>query len=719
LTALHALALISFIAVPGWLAASLLREEEGSLDSHEKVFTAAMLGVGVVSAAALLLSLVSAYSLPALLALVGGVCVVLALRVRKKAAWPVRLGFKAWLLPLAMIVVALILSAPPGRTVFGWSDVGIYANIAAHIENEGGIEMEVPTVREVEPEHRGLLYKPSDDPSKGFLAYENKAFFITDFEAGSVTPRYYFLWPSFMAAFASFLGLQNMFWAVTAAGVLALWGLFLLARRLLGWRWGLAAAALGGLSPLFVYFSRYCTSEMMNLALFVAASLCLTAYLAQEKNGKTNGVRGLAATAAFLFALGFLCRIDFILVIAPLGLFFLGKKVLSGFTAADGWFCGLTLAGGALASVVGAVFSKPYFNAVLLGSNIESEAMLVLVGAVLFLAVLVFVFADRLRKIALRIAGARRFWTIVLWLSLAAIFIYLYGIRPGSADRLVNYGVINPMLGPSYVNQTLVRWAWYFSTSGLVLIFIGYGLWFSRRRSCPEVPVALIGAILTLFYGINMRCTPLHLFTMRRLVPIVFPAAMIVIAYVLKTLIEVLGEALGAWKHGAWAGQAVAAAILLYLVLFSANASIPIFGLEEGGNQLELSGEIADTVGEDAVVLMDFQLGDLTGPSLRCFYGIENGWIMDNTSMGLEEFAALLADLEFPERPVYLLWRPEISGAPAPGGEEIELERAVDLLSSEEMLEKTLDARPSKRIFNREEIWLFELNPIQLSRTGQ
>ena len=708
---LRALALVAFLLVPGWLAASLLREEEGGLDGHEKLFMAAMLGVGVVSAAALLLSLASIYSLPALLALVGGVCVVLALRVRKKAAWPVRLGFKAWLLPLAMIVVALILSAPPGRTVFGWSDVGIYANIAAHIEHEGGIEMEVPTVREVAPERRDLLYKPSKNPSSGFLAFENKAFFVTDFETGSVTPRYYYLWPSFMAVFASFLGQERMFWAVTAVGVLALWGLFLLARRLLGWRWGLAAAALGGLSPLFVYFSRYGTSEMMNMALFVAASLCLTTYLMQERKRETSGPKGLAAAAAFLLTLGFLCRIDFILVLVPLGLFFLGKRILSGFTAADRWFCGLTLAGAALAAVVGAVFSTPYFNAVLIRHIPDSKLVIVVVGVVICLAVLAFIFAGRLKKIALRVAGARGFWTALLWLSLAGIFIYLYGVRPGSADRLINYGEINQMMGPSYVNQTLLRWTWYFSFSGLVLIFVGYGLWFSRRRSYPEVPVVLMGAAITLAYGVNMRCTPLQIFAMRRLVPIVFPVAMIVVAYVLRTLLEVLSEAIGGWKRGAWVGRTVVAAILIYLLLFFANASIPIFGLREGGNQLELCGDIASTVEEDAVVLMDFQLGDLFGPPLRCFYGVENAWLMDNAVLLEEDFTALLGDLGFPERPVYLLWRPDISGAPPAGLRHIAVYPVAEFVSWEEALEKSLEHRLSRRVYHAEDIWLIKILP--------
>jgi len=709
LIALRAFALLLFFFIPGWLAASLLRGGKEVLDDRERLFLAASLGVGIVAASAMALSLASAYSLPGLLALVGAVCVMLALAARKRVAWLWRVGLKDLLFTLAVIAVALILFVPPGRTVFGWSDVGVYPDIAAHIQREGGEVMEVPTVQEVAPERRDLVYEPNEDPNLPFEANENKAFLITDFESGRVVPLFYFLWPSFMAVFASFLGLDSMFWAVTAMGVLGLWGLFLLARRLLGWRWGLAATVLGALSPLFIYFARYTTSEMMNMALFIPAALCLTIYLRVEGGKEEKAAKRLAVASAFFFGLCFMCRIDFLLILIPLILGFLGKRVFSGLSKTDWLFLGLTLAGAALAVLMGAIFSAPYFHTIWGSFTNIWQWIFNPFAAALALIVLVFIFAGRLRNAAIRLKRARNLWVALLWLALGAWFVYLYFIRPQGPDSLIEYGVINPIQGSSYISQTLLRWAWYFSFPGLLLIFGGYALWFSRRRNFPEIPVAMVGFVFTLIFSWSMRCTPLHILTMRRLIPVIVPVATLMVTYALKCLVEGADKVMKKWTWGNWVGRIAAAGIMLYLVLFFANASIPIFGLEEGGNQLELCGNISESVEAGAVVLMDYHLGDLFGPPLRCFYGVENAWILNNGDLESEEYLKLLGDLDFPSRPVYLLWRPAMSGANIALADGLSVERIGEYLSWEEMLEKSFDHRPGRPEYYQDEIWLLRL----------
>jgi hypothetical protein len=220
-----------------------------------------------------------------------------------------------------------------------------------------------------------------------------------------------------------------------------------------------------------------------------------------------------------------------------------------------------------------------------------------------------------------------------------------------------------------------------------------------------------VGITFTLFYGWGMRCTPIHMLTMRRLVPVILPMAVIMISYVLSSMAEGADRLSGRYSPGKWVVRIAVGGLLLYLVLFSANASIPIFGLQEGGNQLEVTGDISKTVEEDAVILMDYHLGDLFGPPLRSFYGIENGWIMDNSILEEEEFSRLLDDLGFPSRPVYLLWRPAMSGAEITTGEGIELVLTGDYLSREEVLEKSFENRPSRREHLEDEIWLFRIIP--------
>ncbi|MDY6794621.1 MAG: hypothetical protein SWK76_04970 [Actinomycetota bacterium] len=707
--ALKALALAAFVFVPGWLAASLLDGTWGWLDNRDRLFLALCLGAGVVSAAALALSLASTYSLPRLLLLVGFASALLVIAAGKKISWIRRVRPGDVLLVILFVIVGLILFSPPGRTVFGWSDVGIYPNISANVVREGGEVMEATTVREVSPEHRELLYMRNDNPDVSYEAYENKAFFITDYDSGRVIPQFYFLWPAFMAVFASFLGLEAQFWAVTAMGILALMGIYLLAHRFLGWRWGLAVTVLGALSPLMIYFTRYASTEMMNMAFFIPGAFCLVGYLRAEGEGMRRTGMRLTVAASFFFTLCFLCRIDFLLVLIPIGLSYLGRRVYNGLSRVDWWFLGLTLAGAVLAVLVGVVYSAPYFYSIL-GSFASFRDFIFNPFALAFLVIaIVFIFAPGLRGAARRLAAARGLLLAVFWLALAGGFIFLYFVRPSGGDPVIEYGIINPIQGSSYVSQTMVRWGWYFSFVGTLAIFAGYGLWFTRRRRFDHITVGMIGFVFTLVYSWSMRCTPMHILTMRRLVPVVLPMAVIMIAYALKSLVEGASRVSRRGSWGTWTARLAAAAVLFYLVCYLANASIPIMGLEEGGNQLELCGEIAREAGEDAVVLMDFNLGDLFGPPLRCFYGVENGWIMDNGDMDTEDFRGLLGDLGFPNRKVCILWRPGLSGEHVPLPDSLGYDLEGEYVSREEMLEKSFEHRPDRREYEQEEIWLLRL----------
>ena len=178
------------------------------------------------------------------------------------------------------------------------------------------------------------------------------------------------------------------------------------------------------------------------------------------------------------------------------------------------------------------------------------------------------------------------------------------------------------MRGPSYTNESLVRWGWYLSFAGLAAVFAGYAAWFARRRGYGEYTLGFIGLAYTLLYAWNMRAMPMHILVMRRLLPVVFPMAVLAVAYVLKSLLDGVGQMRRNPAWVAWASRVFVFAFLLYLILFSVNASVPLFGLDESGNQVELCGDIAADVGGEATLVMDYRLGDLFGSPLRCMYGV-------------------------------------------------------------------------------------------------
>ncbi|MEW6553628.1 MAG: glycosyltransferase family 39 protein [Actinomycetota bacterium] len=706
MTVLKVLALTAVLFVPGALAVSLVRRSRDGLKTGERAFLSFLLGTGLVALCAQVLAMASAYSLAHLLLTVGALCAPMALLSRRLPFRREDLDLKRMAAVILLLAAAFALFSPPGRIVFGYIDVGIYPNIAAHIEREGDVYLEVPTVREVDEERRDMVYQPNPEPELPFEAWENKAFYITDFEQGRVVPQFFYLWPSLMAVFASFLGPQSMFWAVTAVGVLALWGLYLLAARTLGWKWGVTAAVIAALSPLMVYFARYGTSEMMNMAFFVGGSLCLTAYLRQEGQER----RGTAAAAALLFTLGFLCHADFIVIALPLALFYLCKRVWSGLAEADWWFCGLLAAGAVLSLVVGALSSPPYFHSIWSSTWQRWRWLLDFPGVLLpFLYGVAFLFAADIRDRVRRLARLRWLWVSLLWAGLAAFFVYVYFIRSAGESTLMTYGDINAFQGPSFNKESLVRWAWYFSFTGVMLIYAGFATWLSRARRYWAVPVALMGLMMTIVFSMNLHITPLHMYAMRRLVPVVLPTAAMAITCLLKGLADQVRGGVEWRPWVVWARKAAAAALLLYLIFFMVYVSMPLMGLQEGGNQLELCGEIAGQVGEGGVVVLDDNLGDLFGAPLRCFYGVESVWMLDNGYLAQDDFEEILGDLGFPQRPAYLLWRPAMSGAQPRLVGGLSTSRVEEYFLRENDLEKAFEYRPRRRTHHLEEIVLYRL----------
>jgi hypothetical protein len=706
---LRVMALVLCIFIPGWLGISLIKAREEILGNGERLFLVFALGTGIMSFWALILALTSIYSLTALLLAVSITAALMALAARRRALWLKRMRARDFALALAIVAVALVLFAPPWSIVFGWSDVGVYANIATHVEEEGEISVENRTASQVDEGRRDLLYYKESKRASPDVYFENQFFIIDDFESGTTRPWFYFLWPSLMAVFASFLGANGMHWAITAAAVLALWGFFVLASRLLGGRWAIAAAALFALSPLILYFSHYTTSEMMNLMLFLSGSICLLAYL---QAGASGGGRGLAILSASFYTLGFLCRIDFVFLMVPIILCYLARRYSGTISGDDYWFLASLSAGAAFAVLAGLFFSKVYFRSIWTSFFGPLDLRFALIVTLFATAVIfAFIFADKLRGYARRLASARVLWISALWLFLCAAFVFLYFIRPLGEESMVGYGFIKEARGPSYVEQNLVRWGWYMSFAGLAAVFAGYGAWFTRRRGFGEYTLGLTGFAFTLLYAWNMRAMPMHILAMRRLVPVIFAMAIMAIVYAMKSIMR-CAWALKSAKRVKWVKSLAGAFVLgftLYLLLFSANASIPVIGLDESGNQAEICEEIAGDVGEDGTLIMDYHLGDLFGSPLRCIYGIENAWLKENEILARRGFLSLLDDLGFSEEPIYLLWRPQASGDDIKLAEPLDVELVSEYRFIEESLEKSFVNRPDGRDHIDETIVLYRL----------
>jgi len=700
LTALRLAALVPFLLFPGILAADALLSPENQLKPAERLFLGAALGSGLVALLSMALGMAGRFSGGPLFLGWMLLCLALVPWSRRRHGWVRRLGGRGWAALALFLLLGLSLFLPYNRVVFGWNDDGIYADIAASLARGGSIHQEVPVVEEVAPERRELVFQPGRKPGYPFEAYLYKQFFVTDFSAGEVEPQFFYPWPSLMAVFALFLGAERMFGAVTWAALLWLAGLFLLAVRLLGKHWSRAALLLATLSPLTLYFSRFTTSEMFTGALFCAA--CLLP-LALRGSGKWRG--GEAALCAALFTLCFLVRIDMLLLALPL-FFALGwRRALGDWSGADGVLGLLCAAGAALALLVGRLTSGTYFTMVL-GKRLGGwPSWAVAVLAALTLAALALRPAP-LRRAAGWASRNRRDLLRLAALALAAAFFFLYFIRPLGTAVQVRYPALGKMVaGTSYDHQNLVRWGWYLSLPGLLLAFSGY--WLALRRRPPLTPLWACGAFFTFFYLWEMRCTPLQMMSMRRIMPVAFPFALLAVGLSLRRLWSPGGRK-GKRRHLAGtAGKIAALSLLCWLLAFEVNASLPIFGLSEGGNQREVVERIGE-VCAGGTALLDYGSGELLGPPLLCWEGLPNAWLVKEDALGDGRFPDLLRDLGSPDRPVFYVWRPGSSPEPHfPEG--IGAEEVDRVTWREENLETSFTRRPDSRRLLEEDFVILRL----------
>ncbi len=705
------LALAAFVFFQGWVALPSIGGGKSSLDSMERLFLIFALGTGICSLLAFILVSMSSFSLVRFLtfaAMVDMALLILATRRPRVSCCFCKINAVTL---LVVIIIGAILFSPPWRIVFGWSDVGVYASLAAHINREGGVSVDSRAAAAVSEENRELLFHRETKRTSGEFYFENQFFVVDDFESGTLRPWFYLLWPSLMAVFASFLGFSHMFWTVTVVSVLAFWGFFLFSRRMLKQRWAIFASLLMALNPLTLYFSRYTTSEMMNMMLFLAGALCLLAYTHSEDPSER---KVMALLSAFFLFMGMLCRIDFIVIVVPVALCYMVKKLSGNFSAADLLFISSLSAGAVCAVLAGLLLSQTYFQSVWKSAinGIRSPFALIVIAAVAVF-VIGLCASRRLKRLAREIVASRVAWISILWVMLAGAFIYLYFVRPCGKDGNIGYGFIRELRGPSYANQNLVRWGWYLSFPGLAAIFSGYGLWFTRRRGFGEHALGTVGLVYTFLYAWDMRAIPMHVLVMRRLVPVILPMAVIMIVCAIKWLKKTTDSR---WvrKHSAIVRTApvlAAAAVVLFLTLFSAYASVPIMGLDEGGNQIETVASIAADVDPGGLVLMDYNAGDLYGVPLRCIFCIDNAWLKDNGALADARASALFKDLGFPEIPLYLLWRPAASKGFVQLTGSLEAVKIGEYGFRESSLEKTFDKRPSRRVNISERFILYRILP--------
>ena len=307
--------------VPGLVLLALLRDaDREALTLDEKLFLMVAASVGAAAWLALVLAEAGRFSLrtAGLLLFAAALLALFVARRRLGSPFAGPSGLRTLLPALAVLAVSLFFQARPGEYLMGGRDPGVYIGTMALIGRTGGVAYTDPVVKSIPPQDVELFFRnPGNvDYSWGRFA----GFPLERPETARVVPEFFHLFPAFGAYLFQSMGVKGALAAPCVFGILGTLAFFFAWRRL----FGLAPALLGGLllavNVVQVWFARYPVSEPMSQFLLFFGLWAFALW--EEREAPVFG-----AVAGLAFGLSFLVRIDNALLLLPLGLFVLVRRV--------------------------------------------------------------------------------------------------------------------------------------------------------------------------------------------------------------------------------------------------------------------------------------------------------------------------------------------------------------------------------------------------------
>jgi len=207
---------------------------------------------------------------------------------------------------LLLAAASLTLTWPPGESILGGWDPGVYVHTAANLAREGTLRFHHPDLAEMSAEDAALLARNLHGIREPFAGMR----LLPD---GRVSPQFYHAYPALLACAMKIGGL----WAALAVNPL-LNALALLAAYALGagWtgsrRWGLAGMAALAVNPTQIWQARFCTAEPLTQFLLLSAFTLLRRWSHRPAERRME-----AALAGAALGLAQLTRYDTLLLLAP------------------------------------------------------------------------------------------------------------------------------------------------------------------------------------------------------------------------------------------------------------------------------------------------------------------------------------------------------------------------------------------------------------------
>ena len=510
----------------------------------------------------------------------------------------IRLGWEDAII-ISLLCLSLLLYARPAEYILGWLDAGWYVNTGVHIARTGSLTGESQTFSSLPPSAKPLFYNSfaslkerfsyfPDTESRGIYLW---AFAVTDPDRGELTTYHPPLFSVWIAIFHALGGLRSSLYATPFFGALSVLSMYFAGKAMFGRKVGLLAAVLLAISFTQTYFSRMPYSEILNQCLLFSGIYALTTYILEHEPLH-------AAIAALSFGQAVLSRIEGLIVILPLVMFFGCWMILKRSLPKDWRFFaipfGLLLADGVVLALTS---SRPYVELNSYGLWFKLRPLLTESPALLAMSViswgglLVLVIywglsrslgARNDSRLNLTYEGHLMMSTL---LSLAILLLAIYAYFISKSETFVQLGQLISPLG----------------------LWLGiFGLLELIRRGINEKTGFFLALIsihgLATMSVLAISTTPSYIYPIRRQVPVLIPSLILLASYAI--LIWDKGSILSLSKGGKLLGVAQLIVISILLASFLA-LGIPYTNYREMPNTIAFSEKMAGHFSEQDVVIFE------------------------------------------------------------------------------------------------------------------
>jgi len=577
---------------------------------------------------------------------------------------------------ILLFCLSLLLYARPAEYILGWLDAGWYVNTGAHIAKTGSLTAESQVFSSLPPSAKPLFYSSfallkgmfpyfPDTESRGIYLW---AFAVADPDKGALTAYHPPLFSVWTAIFYAIGGIRFCLYATPIFGALGVLSMYFAGKAMLGRKVGLLAAILLAISFTQIYFSRMPYSEILSQCLLFGGIYALTTWTGFDRRRSPTEAKELsqetfahrhesvakqspalnyqqlhAVIAALCFGQSILCRIEGLIVILPLILFFGCSIILHRITPKQ--FVSFAIPYSVLLGdgvVLALTSSRPYveLNSYGLWYKIrsllsQSPVLLIASGILLGALLVLFVFLGLLRPFRGRSGGwlrrineGRSLTTTLLALAILLVAVYAYFIHP-SPER-GNFAELEQLLSPL----------------GLWLGVIGLAELIRRDvngRTIFFLTLLLAHGLATMSV-LAISATPLYLYSVRRQVPMLIPSLILLASYaVLAWDRYVMSVSKG---KGALVRIAQGIAVGLLVIGFLA-LDTPYLNSREMAGAIAFSERLASHFDEQDIVvfeetfIQDSRVGHFAAP-LWAIYD-KNALLMSTANVDGEVFSAAMA----------------------------------------------------------------------------